>query len=157
VGLADGSLVILDTSGSTPKEASTQAAHVAGISCLAYSPDGERLATVGGDGVLRVWSLGENGSLSQLVRFEGQPKPGTSGGFSPLTGVAFARDSRYLATVGADSVVRIWDLEIKGESRSLRGHTDWVTSVAFSPDGRYIASVGVEKDKTVRVYELPIL
>lgn len=157
-GLADGTLVMLDVSGSVPKELFSRSAHVAGVACLAFSSNGERLASVGGDGVLHIWTVEENGSLTPLVSFEGQAKPGgTTGAFSPLTGVAFAPDGRYVASVGADSIVRIWDVETKSENRGLRGHTDWVTAVAFSPDGRYVASVGVEKDKLVRVFELPPL
>ncbi len=155
VGLADGSLVVLDISGKSPTEAATQSAHVAGVASLAYSPDGNRLASVGGDGALRVWAVGENNSLSQLVRFDGQSKPGA--GFSPLTGVAFAPDGRYVAAVGADGIVRVWDVQTKSEVRGLQGHTDWVTSVAFSPDGRLLASVGVEKDRVLRLFELPPL
>ncbi|MBY0513558.1 MAG: WD40 repeat domain-containing protein, partial [Gemmataceae bacterium] len=71
---------------------------------------------------------------------------------SPLTGVAFSPDGRYVASVGADGVVRLWDVQTKGEARGLRGHTDWVTAVAFSPDGRLLASVGA--DKVLRVFEL---
>jgi len=155
VGLADGTLVILNLTGPTPKEVLTQSGHVAGIGSAVFSPDGNRLATVGGDGALRIWTVAENGSIAQLVKFEGHSKPG--GNLSPLTGVAFAPDGRYLAAVGADSVVRVWDIQTKSEVRGLRGHTDWVTSVAFSPDGRYIATVGVEKDKVLRIFELPPL
>jgi len=153
VGLADGTLVTLDISGAAPKETS-QSAHVAGVSCAAYSPDGNRLATVGGDGSLRIWTVAADGVPVPLLRFDGQAKPGMSGTFSPLTGVAFAPDGRYVAAVGADSVVRVWDIQTKSEVRGLRGHTDWVTAVAFSPDGRHIASVGVEKDKILRIFEL---
>jgi len=159
VGLADGSLVMLGIAGTRPKDI-MQSAHVAGVSCLAFSPDGNRLASVGGDGILRVWTVGDNGLLSQLVRFDGQVKVGThdpAGTFTPLTGVAFAPDGRYVAAVGADKVVRVWDVETKSEVRGLRGHTDWVTAVAFSPDGRLLASVGVERDKSVRIFELPPL
>ncbi|MCE9565461.1 MAG: WD40 repeat domain-containing protein [Planctomycetes bacterium] len=155
IGLADGSLVVLDVTVKTPKELFLQSAHVAGVACIAYSPDGNRVATVGGDGALRVWTVADNGTLTQLVKFDGQSKPG--GNFSPLTGVAFAPDGRYVAGVGADSVVRVWDIQTKSEVRGLRGHTDWVTSVAFSPDGRFLASVGVEKDKVLRIFELPPL
>ena len=154
VGLADGSLVALDITGTTPKDTS-QAAHIAGVSCVAYSPDGRRLASVGGDGVLRVWSVGETGAFTQLVKFEGQAKSNLPGSFTPLTGVAFAPDGRYVAAVGADAVVRIWDVETKSEVRGLRGHLDWVTSVAFSPNGRFVASVGVDKDRALRIFELP--
>jgi WD40 repeat protein len=154
-GLADGTLVTLDLTAATPKESWSQTAHVAGVACLAYSADGNRLASVGGDGALRVWVVDDNGTLTSLLRFDGQPKPGA--GFSPLTGVSFSPDGRYVAAAGAEAVVRVWDLQTKSEVRGLRGHTDWVTSVAFSPDGRYVASVGVEKDKAVRIFELPTL
>jgi WD40 repeat protein len=154
-GLADGSLVMLDISGDTPKEISTFSAHVAGVSGLAFSDDGERLASVGGDGILRVWTVGENAGLTQIARFEGQAKPGAPGVFPPLSGVAFARDSRFVAAVGADLNVRIWDIVAKNESRSFFGHTDWVTAVAISPDGRFLASIGVEKDRKVRIFDLP--
>jgi WD40 repeat protein len=157
VGLADGGLVVLDVSGKTPKDVFSQQAHVAGIACVAFSPDGTRLASVGGDGALRIWSVGEKGELTQLVRFDGQAKPGSSTGFSPLTGVCFSTDSRFVAAVGADAIVRVWDVQTKSEVRGLRGHTDWVTGVCFSPDGRYIASVAAEKDNTLRVFELPPL
>ena len=156
VGLADGSLVTLDITGTTPKDVS-QSAHVAGVACVAYSPDGQRLASVGGDGILRVWSVADYGVLTPLVKFDGQAKASAQGAFTPLTGVAFAPDGRYVAAVGADAVVRVWDVETKSEVRGLRGHADWVTAVAFSPDGRFIASVGVDKDRALRIFELPPL
>ncbi|MCI0701584.1 MAG: hypothetical protein L0241_10920 [Planctomycetia bacterium] len=157
VGMADGGLLVLDVTGKTPKDVFSQQAHVAGIASVAFSPDGTRLASVGGDGALRVWSVGEKGELTQLVRFDGQAKPGSSTGFSPLTGVSFSPDSRFVAAAGADAIVRVWDVQTKSEVRGLRGHTDWITAVAFSPDGRYIASVAAEKDNTVRIFELPPL
>lgn len=156
VGIADGGLVILDVSGSAPKELAVLPAHTAGTTCVSFSPDGNRLATVGGDGALRVWSVGDDGSLVQLVRFDG-PATATGSATSPLSTVAFAPDGRYVAAAGADAVVRVWDVQTKSEVRGLRGHTDWVTSVAFSPNGQSIASVAAEKDNTLRVFELPPL
>ena len=156
-GLADGTLVMLDISGSVPKEVFGQPAHVSGIACLAFTSNGQRLASVGGDGVLRVWTVGDDGALTQMNRFDGPSKAGNTGAAYALTGVAFTPDGRFVATVGADSTVRIWDVEGKTESRSLLGHTDWVTCVCFSPDGRSVASVGVEKDRALRVFELPPL
>jgi WD40 repeat protein len=152
VGTADGGLVVLDVSTGTPKELFSQSAHIAGVAGVAYTPDGGRVATVGGDGAVRVWTVGEAGGLLPLARFEGTPKPGSSTGFSPLSGVAFSPDGRLLASVGADGVVRLWDVQTKAEVRGLRGATDWATAVAFSPDGRMLASAGV--DKVARVFEL---
>lgn len=153
VGTADGGLLVLDVSANdSPKEVSSQTAHVAGVASVAYSPDGTKLASVGGDGALRIWVVMDPGPLTSLHRFEGQAKPGSSSGFSPLSAVVFSPDGRFVASGGADAVVRVWDVQTKAEVRGLRGHTDWVTAVAFGPDGRLLISGGA--DKAVRVFEL---
>ncbi len=156
VGLANGTLAVLDVSGATPKELAQEQIHSAGVAAVAYSPDGSRLATVGGDGVLRIWNLNDSGQLTALMKFESQPSSNETG-FSPLSTVAFSPDGRFVAAAGADTSVRVWDLQTRSEVRDLRGSTDWVTSVAFSPDGRFLASVSAEKDNAVRVFELPSL
>ncbi|MBY0459910.1 MAG: WD40 repeat domain-containing protein, partial [Gemmataceae bacterium] len=157
VGLADGTLAIVDVGGATPKELSSQGAHTAGTTGVAYSPDGNRLATVGGDGALRVWATTDGGALTQVVKFDGPATPTTALGFSPLSSVAFSADGRFVAAGGADAVVRVWDVQTKSEVRGLRGHTDWVTSVAIAPDGRFVATVAAEKDNALRVFDLPPL
>ncbi|MBX9582655.1 MAG: WD40 repeat domain-containing protein, partial [Gemmataceae bacterium] len=151
-GTADGGLVVLDITGETPKELFAQTAHVAGVAAVAYSPDGTRLATAGGDGVLRVWAVGDDGRPAPLAKFDGQPKPGTPAGMAPLAAVAFAPDGRLVASAGADGVVRVWDVPTRAEVRGLRGHPDWATAVAFAPDGRRLVASGA--DGTVRVWEL---
>ncbi|HEY1189538.1 MAG TPA: WD40 repeat domain-containing protein [Gemmata sp.] len=156
VGIADGGLAVLDVTGAAPRELAALPAHTAGTTCVAFSPDGNRLATVGGDGALRVWSVGEDGALAQLVRFEGQVTS-TGAAAAPLSAVAFSPDGRYVATAGADAIVRVWDIQTKSETRGLRGHTDWVTAVAFSPNGQFLVSVAAEKDNALRIFELPPL
>jgi WD40 repeat protein len=152
VGTADGTLLVLDISGDSPKEIHSMTAHVAGVAATAYSPDGTKLATAGGDGALRIFIIGDNGVPTPLAKFEGQVKPNVAAGYSPLSAVAFSADGRFVATAGADQVVRIWDVQTKGEVRGLRGHKDWTTCVAFGPDGRVLVSGGA--DKTTRIFEL---
>ena len=64
---------------------------------------------------------------------------------------------------GADSVVRLWDLESGEAIREFSGHKEWVFSVAFSPDGRlaYSTSGGSNDhgwhdgmDSAVRVWDV---
>jgi len=143
VGSADGMLRVYDITAA-PKELSATTAHLAGIGAVTYGPDGTKLATCGGDGLVKYWNLSESGANSMLTEFKGHGKP--------VSSVAFSGDGRFIVSGGGDLVVRVWDLSNKTELRALRGHADWVSSVAFAPNGQTILSAGV--DKTVKVWEL---
>jgi WD40 repeat protein len=144
IGSADGMLRVYDLSTTPPKELAAVSAHLSGVGAVAYGPDPTKIATCGGDGLVKHWNLPEAGTPAMLAEFKGHGKP--------VSSVAFSADGRFLVSGGGDTVVRVWDLSAKTELRALRGHQDWVSSVAFGPNGRTILSAGV--DKTVKVWEL---
>lgn len=151
VGTADGNLAVLDVSAGGPKDVWAGSAHTAGVAGAAYSPDGATLATVGGDGVMQLWSLDDTGRPSPGHRFDGTPRA-DKGGFAPLSAVAFTPDGRFIANAGADAVVRVFDTRTKAELRGLRGHAEWATTLAFGPGGRVLVSGGA--DKRALIFEL---
>ena len=53
---------------------------------------------------------------------------------------AFSPDGRWLATVGGDPSVRLWETPRWQKARTLRGHTDPITAVDFSPNGHFLAT-----------------
>jgi WD40 repeat protein len=143
IGSADGMLRIYDLTAA-PKELASMTAHLAGVGAVAYGPDGTKIATCGGDGLVKHWNIVGEGAPVMLAEFKGHNKP--------VSSVAFNADGRFIVSGGGDSVVRVWDLSAKTELRALRGHADWISSVAFAPNGQTILSAGV--DKTVKVWEL---
>ncbi|PNG19668.1 hypothetical protein C1J00_24425 [Streptomyces cahuitamycinicus] len=64
-----------------------------------------------------------------------------------------AGESKYLATAGADTTVRLWDPNTGERVRLITGHTDWVNAVCSvpSPHGDLLASAGV--DATVLIWD----
>jgi WD40 repeat protein/tRNA A-37 threonylcarbamoyl transferase component Bud32 len=96
---------------------------------VAFSPDGQLLASGSQEGTVTIWDADSGKGLLTLRGHAGA-----------VSGVAFSRDSRRLATASADHTVKVWDVRIGQEVLTLRGHDEPVASVAFSPDGRYLAS-----------------
>jgi WD40 repeat protein len=118
---------------------------------VAFHPDGNRLASVGFDETVKVWDLTTH---RVIYPFQGQPHPvgGNPEPPSPMRGVAFSPDGRFLALASADQTIHVWDLTTGSKAFTLLGHTAWVYSVVFSPDGKRLASAS--EDQSVRVWDL---
>lgn len=153
LGCADGTLIILSNDDKEPKPIASVIGHTGGVSCVNFHPETDRLVSSGGDGVVKVFNLPDNGNPVEATKFEPPIKSSIGGGNPPVTTAAYSNDGKFLISGGAEGVVRIWDATTNAEVRTLRGHTGWVTSAAFSPDGRSAVSCAV--DKALRLFELP--
>ncbi|MDJ0706991.1 MAG: FHA domain-containing protein [Leptolyngbyaceae cyanobacterium MO_188.B28] len=75
-----------------------------------------------------------------------------SGHKSPVQGMAFSPDNTRLASGGADTTIRLWDLEAGREIGQLAGHLLGVNTVAFSPNRLFLASGG--EDQAIKFWDL---
>jgi eukaryotic-like serine/threonine-protein kinase len=110
--------------------------HKGGIEAVAYSPNGEHVATSGSDGLVNIWKE-SSGALELTL----------SGHTGTVHDVAYAPDGRRLASVGWDKTLKLWDTETGKETLTLRAHTDEVCKVVFSPDGHRLLSAGKDSVK----------
>jgi WD40 repeat protein/energy-coupling factor transporter ATP-binding protein EcfA2 len=76
--------------------------HSSGITKIAFSPDGMRVATASYDAVIKIWNLQEDLSKQQPVTLTDFD--------SWVMDVRFTRDGKKLLAAGADKSVRIWDI-----------------------------------------------
>ncbi|MEE3182104.1 MAG: WD40 repeat domain-containing protein, partial [Planctomycetota bacterium] len=124
--------------------------HSSWVTSIAVSPDGDVVATGGGEtltirpGQANFFDPEKNNRLS---------------GFNPhsstVWAVAISPDGETLATAGTDKLVKLWRTSLGGKMKlvgTLAGHKNWITSISFSPDGKRLASAS--EDTTVNVWDL---
>jgi WD40 repeat protein len=116
--------------------------HQQGAWSLVISPDGSRVASVGGNGIIRLNTL----QGVDVLSFRGEHK------HLRANAVAFSPDGRRLAGAFDDGAVKLWDATTGRELRSFFVHDDDVDCVAFSPDGTRLALAG--KDHAVTIWDL---
>lgn len=115
--------------------------HTNRVFSLAFSPDGNFLASGSLDRTLKVWHTHTGRCLLTLQGHE-----------SWVWAIALSPDGRTLASGSYDHTVRLWDIHTGKELAILRGHTSSVLAVAFSPDGRTLASSGYEQ--TIKIWDV---
>lgn len=107
------------------------------ISQFSFDPSGQRLliATTGDAHILRAGDW----ELRQTLAY---PTGAPDSHRGPVVALAASPDGKWIATGGADTFVKIWELENLQQPTTLEdGHTSAVADVAFSQDGVWLASV----------------
>ncbi|HVS34027.1 MAG TPA: serine/threonine-protein kinase, partial [Gemmataceae bacterium] len=135
---ANGQRVVQVYDAETGMARSQASGHSVPVHALAYSPDGNALASGAEDGVIKLWSVAAGVELQTLI--------GHSGAVRAL---AFAPDGKTLASGGADGTVRLWNTGDGKLISNLPGHAGGVEDLAFSPEGKTLASCG--QDHAVRL------
>ena len=91
------------------------------VTDLAFSPDGQMLASSSIDSTVKIWDT-DTGECLKTYRGEQQW----------IWSVAFSPDGQIVASGGEDRIIRLWNIHTD-ECRVLQGHHSWIWSLAFHP------------------------
>lgn len=108
---------------------------------VAFSPDGELLATCDAASEVTLWQVATSQKLWTRKEHKGW-----------VISLAFSPDGETLASSGCDPTVRLWDVATGNCLRILERSSDHLQRISFSPDGTLIASCSL--DQTVRLWEV---
>jgi WD40 repeat protein len=133
----------------TGNEKLTVAPGLTSLSALQWSPDNQLVALAG--------QRHEAGRIEPEVHVLDASTGQRRVAFSipvPPTDLAFAPDSKTLATCGQDPSVRLWEVATgKERAASAIGHGVPVYHVAFTADDRTLVSMGGSGDPTVKTWD----
>ena len=123
----------------TGEERTMRLGHLHTIRSIAFSPDGNYIASTGGfNNTARLWNAqtGKNIPIRRMY-----PKG--------VNLVVPSSDGLTFATVGSDNAAYLWDGKTGDHKLTLTGHTKQVSCVTYSPDSKTIATGSY--DGTIRL------
>src|ERR1044072_4596830 len=112
-----------------------------GVPSVAFSPDGQLIASGSADRSVKVWRVANATLVSN--RFDHTQK---------VNAVAFSPDGQRLASVSDDRTAKLYRTTNWEVERTLTGHTDNIMSLAFSPNSARLATAGL--DETIRLWNV---
>lgn len=122
--------------------------HTFEVKCLAFSPDGQQIASGGLDSEIFVWD--KSGKVQRRFSHpKGADQNVRSNG--ALEALQFTRDGRLLFSADLTGEVRVWDLAADTLLRKFKTQTG-LNDLRLSPDERFLITCG--RDSTARTWDM---
>lgn len=111
---------------------------------LAWSPDGQRIASGDVSGTIQVWNARTG---AHVTTYKGHTR-GTG-----ISGVRWLPDGQRVVSASRDGTVQIWNATTGARLFTYRDPSGDIEAMAVSPDGSYIVTGGIDHKERIALLE----
>jgi WD40 repeat protein len=122
--------------------------HQQGIASVAWSPNGNLVASASRDGNIIIWDVARGNQDGEALR---------TGQFTWFNSISFSSDGKYLVSGDSESNVIVWDVARRSIIDRLSFHDEPVQMVAFSPRPGQALFASVSLDNRIGLHTVSSL
>jgi WD40 repeat protein len=112
------------------------------VRSVAFSLNGQLLASASKNGMIRIWqNQQEKWGLLRTLRADDKE----------IFNIIFSPDNRFLVSGGGQGIIDIWDVQKGILLETIKAHESDVFTLAFSGDGQWLATGSY--DRTVKLWK----
>ena len=115
--------------------------HTGEVYSVAFTPDGNWLASGCNDGIVKIWQVNTAHCLQSFRAHRGL-----------IFKVLFHPTQPLLISAGSDGTTRIWDISAFRCLYTLTGHAKAISDLLYTPSGEQLLSCG--RDQTIKLWHL---
>jgi len=132
------------------EQACTLDSQLSFVSCIAISPQGNKLAASSMDGKVVIFEI----KVDENDQVTGQMKFNFEAHAQPVRALCFNHDNSTIITGGDDGLIRLYSLEGKATVLldTLCGHGGWILKLRKCPDNRHFVSTSA--DGKMKVWDI---
>jgi mono/diheme cytochrome c family protein len=128
VGKMDETLLVVDVNSTKTLSTQEKLRDHQMVSAVAFTTDGTKLLSAGYSGLIQVWNVGRDGTLSRASQFSG-PR-------GEVKFLVVSNDSRLVLTGGNDRKLHLWRMDDGKELQAIEGFERDVAAAWLAPSGR---------------------